>query len=328
MQKQYDIAIIGAGPAGIATAVESLIFGLEDIILFEKTSNHSATIRKYFDDKKPVDRDWKGISVDLKGHIDFEDGTKDDTLNIFEKALKEHLLDAHFNTEVVKIEKAEKLFKVITATNESYITSCLVIAIGKMGKPNKPEYDLPKTLKTKIQHNISDCKGDEEVLVVGGGDSAAEFAYCIHADNRVTFNYRKEELTRPNPKNRKNLLDAASKGGIEMKLGVDILSVEDVEGRCKVAFSDGSSHLYDRIIYALGGSTPTEFLSNTPVITDEKGKPVVDEKNYNSEGIYVAGDIAGSLGGSIALALNHGYNIMQDIIKDRQACKQRISLAK
>jgi len=132
------------------------------------------------------------------------------------------------------------------------------------------------------------------------------------------FNYRREELTRPNPKNRKNLLDAASKGGIEMKLGVDILSVEDAEGRCKVEFSDESSHLYDRIIYALGGSTPKEFLSSTPVITDEKGKPVVDEKNYNSEGIYVAGDIAGSLGGSIALALNHGYNIMQDIINDRK----------
>ena len=174
-----------------------------------------------------------------------------------------------------------------------------------------------KTLKTKIQHDISGCKGNEDVLVVGGGDSAAEFAYFIHSDNRVTFNYRKKELTRPNPKNKKNLLDAASKGSIELKLGVDILGVEDNEGSCKVEFSDGTSHLYDRIIYALGGSTPKEFLSNTPVITDEKGKPIVDEKNYNSEGVYVAGDIAGSIGGSIALALNHGYNIVQDIIKKR-----------
>lgn len=314
MLKKYDIAIIGAGPAGIATAVESLIFGIENIILFEKAANHSETIRKYFDDKKPVDRDWKGMSVDLKGHIDFDDGTKDDTLNIFEKSLREHLIEAKFRTEVVEIQREEKLFRITTNTNESYLASNLVIAIGKMGKPNKPDYDLPKTLKEKINHNIADCKGNEDVLVVGGGDSATEFAYFIHEDNRVTFNYRGNEITRANPKNKKNLLDCAEDGKIEMKLGVDIVSVDDADGKCKVHFSDDCIGFYDRIIYALGGSTPKEFLSNTPVVVDEKGKPIVDDKNFNTEGIYIAGDIAGSIGGSIALALNHGYNIVQDIL--------------
>jgi len=317
MQKKYDIAIIGAGPAGIATAVESVVFGLEEIIVIEKAGNHSETIRKYFDDKKPVDRDWKGISVDLKGHIDFDDGTKDDTLNIFEKSLQEHRIDAKFKTEVVEIQREASLFKIVTNTNESFLASHLVIAIGKMGKPNKPNYDLPKTLKKKINHNIADCEGDEDILVVGGGDSAVEFAYFIHEDNRVTLNYRKKEITRANPKNKKNILDTAEAGKIELKLGVDILRVEDIDGKCGVHYADGSVGLYDRIIYGLGGSTPKEFLSNTPVVVDEKGKPVVDEKNFNAEGIYIAGDIAGSIGGSIALALNHGYHIVQDIIQTR-----------
>lgn len=314
MQKKYDIAIIGAGPAGIATAVESVIFGIKNIIVFEKGANHSQTIRKYFDDKKPVDKDWKGIQVNLEGHIDFDNGTKDDTLNIFENSLQKHLIDAKFTTEVVGVRKEGEYFEILTNTNEVFTAKCIVIAIGKMGKPNKPEYDLPKTLKEKINYNIAECKGNEDILVVGGGDSALEFAYFIHNDNRVTLNYRKSEITRANPKNKQNFFETVSQGKIRAKLGEDISSVEDVERKCSVGFGDGSVGIYDRIIYALGGTTPKEFLSNTPVVVDEAGKPVVDDKNLNVEGIYVAGDIAGSLGGSIALALNHGYHIVQDVL--------------
>jgi thioredoxin reductase (NADPH) len=318
MEKIHQIAIIGAGPAGIASAVESVIFELQDIIVFEKGPNHSETIRKFFDDKKPVDRDWRGISVELKGNINFEDGTKEDTLNLFDRAIEEHLIDAKFKTEVVEILKEESLFRIITNTNESFLAKNIVVAIGKMGKPNKPDYAIPKTLKKQIHHNISECQGDEDILVVGGGDSALEFAYFIRHGNRVTLSYRKEEITRANPKNLKNLLDSANKGEIELKLGVDIVSVEDQEGKCLITYADGTTALYDRIIYGLGGSTPKEFLANSPVLLDAKNKPIVNETNYNDKGVYLAGDIAGSLGGSIALALNHGYNIIQHILEERE----------
>ena len=321
MQKIYDIAIVGAGPAGIATAVESVIFGIEQIVVFEKGANHSETIRKYFDDKKPVDRDWKGIRVDLKGHIDFDDGTKEDTLNIFDESLAKHRIDAKFQTEVVGVQKEGELLSISTNTNETFYARNIVVAIGKMGKPNKPEYELPKTLKEKINYNISECKGDENILVVGGGDSAVEYAYFIREDNRVTLNYRKEQISRANPKNTQNILNAAKNAELRLKLGVDIESLVDADGRCEVHFADGEVGLYDRVIYALGGTTPKEFLSSTPILIDEKGKPVVDEKNANIAGIYVAGDIAGSMGGSIALALNHGYNIVQDIIKSATIAK-------
>lgn len=316
MQKIYDVAIIGAGPAGIATAVESVIFGVENILIFEKGENHSQTIRKYFDDKKPVDRDWKGIKVELEGHIRFDDGTKEDTLNIFDKAIEEHRIEARFRTEVVGINQVTNSFEIITNTNESFIAKRVVIAIGKMGKPNKPEYDLPKTLKERINFNIADVKGGETILVVGGGDSALEYAYFIREDNSVTLSYRRDEITRANPKNRENIFQSVKENRVVMKLGVDILAVVEKEGKCEVHFSDGTINLYDRIIYALGGTTPKEFLANTPVLLDDAGKVVVNDQNINSKDLYVAGDIAGSLGGSIALALNHGYNIVQSILKD------------
>ena len=40
MSKVYQLAIIGAGPAGIATAVEGYLQGIRDIILLEKDQNH------------------------------------------------------------------------------------------------------------------------------------------------------------------------------------------------------------------------------------------------------------------------------------------------
>lgn len=313
METIYNIAIIGAGPAGIATSCEAIIHGIDKILLFEKSSNHSDTIRKYFKDNKPVDRDWKGIKVELKGNIEFDGGTKEGTLGLFEESLSKHLIEAKFHTEVSSIIKEDGIYKLITNTNEHFFAKNIVVAIGKMGKPNVPDYKLPKTLKDKINYHISDCVGDEDLLVVGGGDSACEFAYFIHEDNRVTLNYRKSEITRANPKNIQNLLDKADEGKIDLKLGVDIDSIEDNEGRIKVNYNDGSTSNFDRIIYALGGSTPKEFLKNCNVVLDEKGSPLVDEKNLNSENIYLAGDIAGSLGGSIATALNHGYNIVEQI---------------
>jgi len=314
MDKVYDIAIIGAGPAGIATSCEAVILGIKDIILFEKSANHSDTIRKYFKDNKPVDKDWKGIEVTLQGHLNFEGGTKESTLDLFKESLDKYLIDSKFHTEVSGISKTDDIFEIVTNTNETYSAKNIIIAIGKMGKPNKPEYKIPKSLNKIVNFNILECQGNEEVLVVGGGDSAVEFAYYIHDNNTVTLNYRKEKLTRPNPKNLNNLMEKVDDGKISLILGVDITTVEDADGRAKVIFADGSTHTYDRIIYGLGGSTPKEFLQNANIVLDEKGNPVVDDHNINSQGVYIAGDIAGHLGGSIASALNHGYIIIDDIL--------------
>jgi thioredoxin reductase (NADPH) len=51
------------------------------------------------------------------------------------------------------------------------------------------------------------------------------------------------------------------------------------------------------------------------VTLDEKGEPIFDE-NYETEtrGLFIAGDIAFKSGGSIAIALNHGYRIVAHIL--------------
>jgi len=76
-----------------------------------------------------------------------------------------------------------------------------------------------------------------------------------------------------------------------------------------VIFNEKEPEIYDRVIYAIGGTTPSAFLASSG-IKEEDGKPVHDE-NYetNIKGLFVAGDITQESGGSIALGLNHGYAI-------------------
>lgn len=308
MNHMYNLAIIGAGPAGIATAVESYLQGIRDIILLEKDQNHNSTIRKYYKDNKRVDKDWKGQKVELDGRIYFVDGTKESTLDFFDEILAHHSVELKTHTEVQKIEKRDGYFEVFVgggSVNAKYV----VVTIGRMGKPNKPDYKIPLEIKGKVGFTLDGCAGGERVLVVGGGDSAIEYAVELANKNEVSICYRRETFRRANPTNQRDIANAIMHKEVEAILGVDIVSLENEEGRVKANFDTIEPRVYDRIIYAIGGTTPSAFLASSG-IKEEDGKPVHDA-NYetNIEGLFVAGDITQESGGSIALGLNHGYAI-------------------
>jgi len=311
----YNLAIIGGGPGGIGTAVEAKYLGIKDILLIEKSDNHSHTIRKFYKDNKRVDKDWQGKSVELDGNINFIDGTKESTLDYFDSLLDDELIDSHFGCEVTSIIKDEEQIFTIFSSCGTYRAKHIVIAIGKMGKPNRPNYKIPPSLNTLVNFNLDKCGNGETILVVGGGDSAVEYACELSTTNSVTLNYRQATLSRPNPLNQKMAGEYINDSKFLSRFGVDILSVESLHGKVNVHFSDGTDAIYDRIIYAIGGTTPKEFLKSCGVVLDEKFNPIFDE-NYESitKGIYIAGDIAFASGGSIAIALNHGYKIAQHII--------------
>lgn len=316
MSHMYNLAIIGAGPAGIATAVESYLQGIRDIVLLEKDQNHNSTIRKYYKENKRVDKDWKGQKVELDGRIYFVDGTKETTLDFFDEILANHSVELKTHIEVQKIEKMEGFFEVFVA-GSSIMAKNVVVTIGRMGKPNKPEYKIPTEIKNRVGFTLDGCVGGEKVLVVGGGDSAIEYAVDLSAKNEVCICYRRESFRRANPTNQRDITNAIMHKEVEAILGIDIVSLESDEGRVKVIFNDIEPHIFDRVIYAIGGTTPSAFLASSG-IKEEDGKPVHDD-NYetNIKGLFVAGDITQESGGSIALGLNHGYAIACYIQKNQ-----------
>ena len=314
MQHIYNLAIIGAGPAGIATAVEAYIEGIRDIIIIEKEQNHNSTIRKYYKDNKRVDKDWKGQKVELDGRIYFMDGTKESTLDFFDEILAKHSVELKTHTEVTKITKEDDLFAIETSSGTIY-ARFVVVTIGRMGKPNKPSYKIPSTIRKKVGYTLDGCSAGEKILVVGGGDSAIEYAVDLADKNDVTICYRRETFRRANPTNQKNIQEALDNNKIQALLGINISALEATKDqKVKVIFEEREPLVFDRVIYAIGGTTPSAFLASSG-IEEEDGKPVHDE-NYqtNIKGLFVAGDITQESGGSIALGLNQGYYIAKYIV--------------
>jgi len=313
METMHQIAIIGAGPAGIATAVEAYILGIRDIILLEKDTNHNATIRKFYKDNKRVDKDWKGQKVELDGNIFFVDGTKESTLDFFDEILDHHSVELRTHTEVQKIVKHDDHFEIFFGGG-SILARYVVVTIGRMGKPNKPEYAIPPSVRSQVNFTLDKCQPRERIMVVGGGDTAIEYAVDLAGQTDVTICYRRGTFRRANPTNQRNIAEVIDNGTVRALLNKDIEALESEHGHIKVLFADGTVEYCDRIIYAIGGTTPSAFLQSSG-IREEDGKPVHDtDYMTNVPGLFVAGDITQESGGSIALGLNHGHAIAHCIM--------------
>lgn len=312
--KIFDMVVIGAGPAGIAAGVEAKIKNKEVIVL-EKTDAICQTLVKFYKEGKRVDKAYKGCDSTNHGHINFEDGTKESTIETFQNAIKEHNLEVKLSSEVESVKKDGENFIVSTA-NENYICKNAVIAIGRMGKPNKPSYTLPITLTKIINFNANSASQGEKILVVGGGNSAAEYAIDLAKNNDVTLCYRRETFSRLNDINLEDIQKAFEQGSVKAKLGIDITGIKDENGKAKVNFTNDTNEIYDRIIYAIGGSTPLDFLQKCSIEVDEKGVPSFDEnKESNIKGLFVAGDIASKNGASIVVGLNDSFKICNHLYK-------------
>jgi thioredoxin reductase (NADPH) len=310
MQNLYDVIIIGGGPAGIGAAVESSILGVKNILLIEKGDNHSQTIRKFYKDNKRVDKDYKGQEINLEGNIRFIDGSKESTISYFDKLLDQEKIDTAFNSEVESIEKSDDVFRVST-NKTGYVSKIVIIAIGRMGRPNKPDYKIPFSISDKVNFNLDKCSQGEDILVVGGGNSAAEYAIGLSNGNNITLNYRKKKFTRLNGMNEKMISYFQKNGKISLILGVDIKELENDRGDVRVLFDNETFLVFNRVIYAIGGTTPIDFLKKCGISSDEKGHPIFDENfETSTKNMYICGDVATTQGGSIATALNQAYKII------------------
>ena len=328
--KTVDLAIIGAGPGGMAAAIEAKLAGLDNIIVIDKAPHHNDMIHKFYKKGKRVDKDWMGIKFEFTGNVTFEECSKEDYIQQMNDKLSDAgVLDRfEYNHEIVRINKDEDgLFSIVYATDgiaealENMKAKNVILSVGRMGKPNKPKYKFPKELKKVLNFNLSKVQNGEHVMVVGGGDTAGEYAYGLvelegMEDCVVTLNYRQAQIKRMNPTNTEMCMKYLKNGRLINKLGVDIESVEPgIERAIKVNFTDGTTGEYDRAVYALGGTTPKDILVNSGVKTGEWDVPVYDEKTFetNVKGLYTIGDVVTDQG-SIALAFNHASDAVKDIV--------------
>jgi thioredoxin reductase (NADPH) len=314
-----SIVIIGAGPAGISMAVEARSAGVPagDVLVLEKAAEHSFAIRKYYPESKVVTANYKGFEAVCTGTLCLLDSTKNETLSYLDRAILDHDVQVRYSETVYRIHQHEgrQLFTVMTDRGE-YETPVVAIAIGILGRPNKPAYPLPNSLRSRLLFEITSTQiQGARVLVVGGGDSASEYCqYLVQQGNDVTLSYRRTELSRMNHINEDSLRALAGRGQARLLLGSDIEAVRDRDGRPEVVFKGGAVESFDYVIYALGGSAPEHFLKTVGIDFDGPEPKLGVGYETSVPGIFLLGDLsAGRKGGSINWAFNSANTAIRRI---------------
>jgi thioredoxin reductase (NADPH) len=311
----YDLIVLGAGPGGVSAMVEASAAGVENMLLLEKTKEHSNTIRQYYKEHKRVDKDWMGQKCDIRGIIPFVETTKEGYISLIDEVLAKYNINAHYGEEVEKVEVGEDdLLHVHCASGQNYLTKHCIIAIGNMGKPNKPSLEVPSTLKSKVNYDVNSCVGGENILVIGGGNSAAEYACDLAENNDVALSYRQSSFTRLNSQNLLHLNRAFSHGSVRALLGTNITSVEDANGKVRVNFAEIAHEEFDRVVFAIGGSTPKELIKKCKINMDGNYPKInIHTHETNIKNLYIIGDLAQKTGGSIGIAINHAVDVIAHI---------------
>jgi thioredoxin reductase (NADPH) len=323
----YEMIIVGAGPAGISMGAEARNVGIapQDILILEKGETHSWAIRKYYPAAKVVLANYKGIEAVCRGVMCIADMSKDETLTYIERTIEQFQLVVQYNEAVASIRPLpDEGFEVATSKGTYQSRKC-VIAIGILDKPNKPDYRVPVSLNKRIHYDITSAVlENEQCLVVGGGDTAAEYCqYLIQQGNRVTLSYRRADFTRLNRVNYESLIALEQRKEVTVLRASNIKELQEAEeGRALVVFMENefSPLSVDHVVYALGGTTPTNFLKAIG-IEFEGAAPVIKEGYETSiPGLYLIGDLsAGRKGGSINLAFNMAAEAMQNISRRAQS---------
>ncbi len=312
--ERVKLAIIGAGPAGIAAGIEAKVSGIEPAVIFEKAEHICDTIVRLYRPGKRVDAVYRGVEVSPVGICKFETESKEEFLERIKRWVEEYKLDIRLKSEVNYIKRVEGGYEITVNNEPKILADFVIIAIGIFGQPKKPDYPIPKEVRDKVFFEPPNvCPAGGKVLVVGGGDTAAEVACFLCPKCEVYISYRRPKFFRINPVNMQILEEKVKEGKIKLLMNTDIEKIESENEKVKVFFKDGKVDTYDFVYYCLGGSTPKGFLKYIGIEFDLDDRPKVDEYfETNLPGVFLAGDIAVPKG-SIQLAFNTAHIIIERI---------------
>jgi thioredoxin reductase/NAD-dependent dihydropyrimidine dehydrogenase PreA subunit len=193
-----DLLIVGAGPAGLSAALTAGASGLSYVLL-EREENLGGSLLHYPRRKMVLTQ-----TVDLPpwGALTREEYAKETLLGLFEGMVHDHSLNVRFGEPVEDVQKEDGIF-VARSPQGTWRARAVILALGRRGTPRKlgiPGEELPK-----VMYRLVDAESyqGEKILVVGGGDSAAEAAIGLSRQpgNEVILSYRREKLVRLKKKN-------------------------------------------------------------------------------------------------------------------------------
>jgi len=252
----YDIAIVGAGPAGLTAAALARERGLSAVLL-EQEPDLGGTILHYPRRKLVL---VQALEIPFLGSLKEGEYAKEDLLDRFQDLSRRAQLNIRFGAKVTGIARPNGHFAV-RAAGVGFPARFAILALGRRGTPRKlgvPGEELPK-----VTYQLVDAASYEgqRVLVVGGGDSAVEAALGLarQRGNVVTLSYRREKLVRIKKKNEERITELMRTGRVHPLFGSEVTEV--LEDRVRLQVGDKPLELPNDYVFVFaGGEPPFGFL--------------------------------------------------------------------
>lgn len=252
-----DLLIIGAGPAGLSAAMAAQDRGLRYVVL--ERDKIASTVRSFPPGKKVyAEPQFVRNESQLEFHEDLD---KDDFLSLVNQEVSQKNLHIKENTEVDRVRKiGERKFEVDTKGGKTFPAKQVLVAVGRQGQARLlecPGADNAKKVTYKL-HTPEDYN-DQDILIVGGGNSAIEAALLLMPHNRVTLSYRGDEFFRAKEENRKLIEAAQKEGQLTVLYNSNVKTIGDKALEIDV---DGSLQTLanDHVIVQIGTLPPVDFL--------------------------------------------------------------------
>lgn len=305
----HPVIIIGAGPAGIATAIEVLNRGYknQDIIILEKSGEIAHMIAAKYPDEKPVLANYKERMAECIGDLCITDMTKPQFIDYMKEIVNQKGLKIHFHQSVEKIVKLKNGQWRVDTNDDSWITNVVFVAIGNMSSARTLGVRIEDSISQLIYDDIQTIQSHQkDILVVGGGDSAGEYAQIlVSRGHKVWMSYRKEHFARMIPQNLEKTQRLINEGKINFLPNSVVTKITDSNKRCSVNFNTNEPVIVDGVVAALGSERPKTYLKQIGIsVEKEDGDDFLENEQG---GIFMVGDLAsGKSGGSINFAFNSG----------------------
>lgn len=277
MKVDYDLAIIGGGPAGLSAAIYAARGGLNTAV-FEKGIIGGQIV----------------LTADIENYPGFEENM--DGFALMDKMKKQaDKFKTEFVMEEIKSLELENEVKTLRTKENEYRAKTLMLATG--ATPRKLGVDGEKRLTGRGVSYCATCDGalyrDKIVAVVGGGDSAVEEAlfltkfakkvYIIHRRDQLRAVKIVQERAFKNEK-----IEIIWDSVVRKIEGKDFLETLKLHNKKTSANSD----LKVDGVFIYVGVNPGNELVHGKVEMDEQGFVITDKQmRTNIPGVYAVGDL-------------------------------------
>ena len=217
-----DVLIVGCGPAGIAATLRARQLGLRYVTIDRE--GLGGAVRKYPHNKMTM---TQPVDLPLHGRLRRKKYRKQELLGLWEKLFTRLGITLR-REEWRNVETLSDGTLVSTTSKDKIVSRYVVLALGRRSTPRR--LGVPGEEHAHVCYHLDDPAAytNQSLLVVGGGDSAAEAALSLarRSGNRVTISYRRPEFFRVRRQNLRSIERRRRQGRLDVILNSEVKRIE------------------------------------------------------------------------------------------------------